>query len=77
MDLILPSFCEGLKATDRPMKVLKDIARNMGAPGEELQGRSAFPQMRMDMSMLNDFINVQELPKMFKRLDEEVNSGNK
>jgi len=64
-------FCEGLKATDRPMKVLKDIARNMGAPGEELQGRSAFPQMRMDMSMLNDFINVQELPKMFKRLDEE------
>jgi len=64
-------FCEGLKATRRPMKILKDVAKYMGAAGEELQGRSDFPLMRMDMSMLNDFIDVQKLPKMFRKLNEQ------
>ena len=74
--LVLPSFCEGLKATRTPMKILKDVAKYMGAAGEELQGRSDFPLMRMDMSMLNDFIDVQKLPKMFRKLNEQVISGN-
>ena len=65
------SFCEGMKA--RPMKVLKEVAQYMGSAGEEIAMRSAVPQMRMDISMLNEIINLEDLPKMYRRLNDQVN----
>ena len=56
------------------MRVLKDLAQ-MGSAGEELGMRSAIPQMRgddFDPSMLEGIIDITQLPKMFKELEDEA-----
>ena len=58
------------------MKVLRELAQMMGDGGEEMMaGRSDFPNMRngdFDPSMLEGIIDIQELPQMYKELDDEV-----
>jgi len=72
-DQIGKCFCEGLKS--KPMKVLRELAQMMGDGGEEMMaGRSDFPNMRngdFDPSMLEGIIDIQELPQMYKELDDE------
>ena len=58
----------------RPMKVLREVAKYCGSAGEEAYMRSAVPQMRMDISVLNDIINLEDLPKMYRRLNDQVNN---
>ena len=58
----------------KAMRVLRDLAQ-MGSAGEELGMRSAIPQMRgddFDPSMLEGIIDITQLPKMFKELEDEA-----
>ena len=56
------------------MKVLREVAKMMGNGGEEMiAGRSDFPNMRFDSSMLDGVIDMTQLPQMYKALDDEVN----
>ena len=56
------------------MKILREVAQMMGEYGEQMEGRSDFPNMRngeFDPAMFEDF-DMTQLPKMYRKLSDEV-----